>query len=475
MIAAITPPHPEPSTAGKVYDDNQSIPTKRRSAQLIQERDDEADNLPCNTGKRLKQSSSSSDDGNVAFPAPSNNLTTTTVSASTDEEGAMVLSLFEKLNSCIEEDGLELDNIEDMIKANEYLINAKCPHAMTKVEAGCTLMEALCCLNVNHAYARDLLYEVVCLGGKATDKCYEYVMDQAEWSMPLNHLLVLLLSGYFPTKKSKFFLDELAEGFDEDEEEWHNVLRVLYKDISLGDNLSCGDVDSTVINNINGLPPLMIGETHAEGGPMEKLLIRFPSTRIICSSCNASKLAWRFSEDHNCCQECVLKCSTCNVLKRRLDHFTEEQSKKEYDACCMECEVLLVCSACKVSKSSGLFSESQKSRGEAAWCDKCEMIYLVCSTCKVLKNKSHHFTKVQRKKEETAVCKECEVVKAPVADTNYTVSVNKIKMPVTAEQGTKGGEQRLCSACNMSKNRDKFSRNQLGKGERARCKECLGN
>ena len=206
---------------------------------------------------------------------------------------AVVLKLFEKLNSYIEKEwGFRAfdiyPDIEEMTKANEYLINAKCPQAMTEIEAGCTLMEAVCRLETHLADTRDLLFGVVRLGGKATDKCYEYVMDGSDWGpdwvMSLEHLVVLLLSGYFPTKKSnffldKFFLDDLAEGFEEDEEEWYNeieILRVLHKDVSLGDNLSCGEVDSTVMNNINGLPPLRIGETHAEGGPMEKLLIRFP-------------------------------------------------------------------------------------------------------------------------------------------------------------------------------------------------------
>jgi hypothetical protein len=271
----------------------------------------------------------------------------------------------------------------------------------------------------------------------------------------------------------------------------------------------------------------------------------------ICSDCKELKYtnefpqAQRYKNEAARCNWCksreFLKCVTCNISKRRLDHFNSIQMNKRSGASCIECEVKLVCSTCKVSKSAGLFSESQKSRGDAACCKKCEVVLvcskcevsksaglfsrkssickecdvlvchtcklskigtidfskaerkkgdgavcnqcvnvanttLVCSVCKVLKNKSlKHFTNVQRGKGEAAVCKECQVAKAPVADTHCTVSVNKIKTPVTAEQGKKGGKQRLCSACNMSKNRDKFSKNQLGKGEKARCKECLGH
>jgi hypothetical protein len=269
----------------------------------------------------------------------------------------------------------------------------------------------------------------------------------------------------------------------------------------------------------------------------------------ICSDCKELKYTNEFPQDQRYkneasrCNWCksreFLKCVTCKVSKRRLDHFSSIQMNKWSGASCIECEVNLVCSTCKVSKSAGLFSESQKVRGDAACCKKCEVVLvcskcnvsksaglfsrgsickecdvlvcsmckisksstenfskaqrkkgegavcnqcnsmaqtsLLCSACKVWKKKSDHFTKSQKKKGEAAVCKECEVAKAPVADTHKIVSVNKIKTPVTDEQRKKGGERRLCSACNMSKNRDKFSKNQLGKGEKARCKECLGH
>ena len=126
-------------------------------------------------------------------------------------------------------------------------------------------------------------------------------------------------------EKSDFFLDALAEGFEfkKEDEDFEVLLRILYKDISLDDKLSFGHLNSTIINNINGLPPLVKGETHSEGGPMEKLLNRFPCKRIICSTCNVSKLSWRFSKD--CCYECKRRdfhfCSTCRVSKKRT-HFT---------------------------------------------------------------------------------------------------------------------------------------------------------
>ena len=310
--------------------------------------------------------------------------------------------------------------------------------------------------------------------------------------------------------------------------------------------------------------------------------------KIICFDCkvlkNANEFFNKFSRDQKqtneaaCCKWCksreFLQCSICKVSKKRRDHFTAEQSNKQWGYCCMECEVLLVCSTCKVSKGSGLFSESQKSRGEAACCKKCEVIrecsvckvsksaglfsrksickqcdVLVCSTCNVSKNvptnftavqrlkgeaavchqclkiakssrvcsacklskgeahftkgqkkkgeaacckdcvekvntslmcsmckvwkkKSDHFTKAQKKKGEAACCKECEEVKT---QTLAPVSANKIETPkpVADEQRNKGGKQRLCSACNIKKNYAEFSKNQLGKGEKARCRECV--
>lgn len=253
-----------------------------------------------------------------------------------------------------------------------------------------------------------------------------------------------------------------------------------------------------------------------------------------CSDCKELKYTKEFPQDQRYkneatrCNLCksreFLKCVTCNISKRRLDHFTSIQMNKRSGASCIECEVKLVCSTCKVSKSAGLFSESQKSRGDAACCKKCEVVLLcskckvsksgglfsrgaickecdvlICSKCKISKSSTENFSKAQRKKREAAVCNqcltvakislvcsvckvvknkwcavcECQVAKAPVVDTHCTVGVTKIKTPVTAEQGKKGGEQRLCPACNMSKNSDKFSKNQLRKGEKARCRECL--
>ena len=426
--------------------------------------------------------------------ASADNLTMTVSESTSGEEDVMVLKFFEMLNSCIEDGGCVGDyyrDIQEMIDANHYLVNAKCPQEMGEIKAGCSAMEAFCCLNIHRADFFDLLSEFVSLGGKATDECYERIMDAGEYYMPLDELLVLLLSGYFPTKivsgypkESKFFLDELVDGFEEndyhDEKTYSAIVRILCKDITLEDSFSCGGVNSTIINNINGLPPLVVGETHSEGGPMEKLLTRFPIKRIICSTCKALKLAWQFSEEHKCCYKCerrdFLLCSTCRVSKRRLEHFTAEQSKKEHSACCIDCEVFLVCSLCKASKSKsdGHFSKGQKKKGEAACCKECVNTCLVCSMCKVWKKKSEHFTKSQRnKKVKYAVCRGCEVRAQTLAHTQGTASVNKAGTPVTNVPEKKGGKQRLCSACNISKSYTNFSKNQLGKGEKARCKECV--
>ena len=271
------------------------------------------------------------------------NLTMNVSAATSDDDDAMVLKFFQKFNSFIEHDNFWFlsAEIEEMIKANNYLVNAKCPQKMEYIEVGLTAMEALCCLHLDEDIL-DLLYALVCLGGKATEKCYELVMASlGNYSSTIHHIEVLLLSGYFPTEKGDFFLDALAEGFEFEKEDENKVSRILHKDISLRDNLICGVVNSTIINNINGLPPLKVGETHSEGGPMEKLMNRFPCEHIICSTCKAPKLAWRFSEEHKCCYECerrdFLECSKCGVSKRRLDYFTADQREGEYWARCIEC------------------------------------------------------------------------------------------------------------------------------------------
>ena len=186
-------------------------------------------------------------------------------------DDAIILEFFEKLNSFLEQmDGPDMSSI---IKTNQYLLKAKCPQDMDKIEKGFTAMEAACQPELLTAYTNELLLELVELGGKATDKCYE----------ELDHLVVLLLSGYYPIHWGPhyFYLDRLAEKLydgDDPHESWYTVeiLGILTKTAKVGDSLCCGRVNSTNMNNINQLPALEAGVTQSKGGPMEELLKRFP-------------------------------------------------------------------------------------------------------------------------------------------------------------------------------------------------------
>jgi len=193
-------------------------------------------------------------------------------------DDAIVLEFFEKLNSFLKKgDGPVMSSI---IKTNQYLLKAKCPQDMDNIEKGLNAMEAACQPDLLTAYTFELLLELVELGGKATDKCYE---ELAYWGniVPIEHLVVLLLSGYYPIHWGPYFyLDRLVEKLYEGEspeiEDAVQILGILTKTVKVGDELSWARVDSTMMNNINQLPSLEVGVTHSKGGPMEELLKLFP-------------------------------------------------------------------------------------------------------------------------------------------------------------------------------------------------------
>jgi len=222
------------------------------------------------------------DEMNTSSLRHDNIIPSVSTSTSEDEYNAVVLEFFEKLNAYLEEDQI-MTHLDRLIKAHSYLLEAKCPQDMDYIEKGYTAMEAVCQQEISPD-TRDLLYELVLLGGKATDKCYEVL--RCDFGMPVDHLTVLLLSGYYPTNGDYLFLDELAEGFENDDGglEPVEMLSILYKTVKLGDKLSCGHVGSTVImNNINQLPHLEAGVTHSEGGtinPMGDLLKKYPEEKV---------------------------------------------------------------------------------------------------------------------------------------------------------------------------------------------------
>ena len=271
-------------------------------------------------------------------------------------------------------------------------------------------MEALCCLHLG-ADTRDSLYNLVYLGGNGTDKCYELIMAQCDGALHAFHFLViLLLSGYWPTEKSDFLLDALAEGFEfeKEDEDFEVLLRIFYKDISLEDNLSFGYLNDTIINNINGLPPLVKGETHSEGGPMEKLLTRFPCKRIICSTCNASKLSWRFSKDY--CYDCIRRdfsfCSLCRVWKGK-SHFTSFPRTLETPFECTQCGEMW-------RSRSSIYEDLEEANTSLVWFERKKWItsmpkggkQRLCYTCNTFKSYTS-FSQYQLRNVRAPCCKEC--------------------------------------------------------------------
>lgn len=154
-------------------------------------------------------------------------------------------------------------------------------------------MEALCCWEEEDSqHTRDLIYDLVLLGGTATDNCYESIRKR-NWrraDKPLEHYCALLQSGYYPTKgnyldypMSYYFLDDLAKAIERYRgEPTPDFLSMLYKTVKLGDSLGInGPIQSQlIIDNINSLPSLETGVTHSKDGPMEKLLNRFPIDKV---------------------------------------------------------------------------------------------------------------------------------------------------------------------------------------------------
>ena len=132
--------------------------------------------------------------------------------------------LFEKLGSFIKNNKLcGYGAILDMIKTTSGLLNAKCPLETCGFAAyskGYTVME-VCCQH-NGFDVLELLYELILLGGKATDTCYQGCFHAAKYCLALDHINILLLSGCIPTKQLEnrirnkepyFILDHLTEGW----------------------------------------------------------------------------------------------------------------------------------------------------------------------------------------------------------------------------------------------------------------------
>ena len=95
--------------------------------------------------------------------------------------------------------------LETMMEREPKLLECRCPEDDELADldwVGCTATEVMC--KQFSAGSRDLLYELVKKGAKATEKCYEIALRQEEVPM-IDHIEVLLLTGIMPV--GEFFLD----------------------------------------------------------------------------------------------------------------------------------------------------------------------------------------------------------------------------------------------------------------------------
>jgi len=380
------------------------------------------------------------------------------------EDDNVVLEFFKKLNSCLEEHKGTLGEIEEMIKSNPHLLNAKCPSEIGDIQKGYTAMEAISHCQIG-ADTRDLLYEFVRLGGKATNKCYEGVKSHAEYDTPLEHITVLLLSGYYPTKGHHLFLDQLADGYEEEidnnGEELHvEVLSILHKTVKVGDNLTCGEVDSTIMNNIKQLPSLEVGVTHSKDGPMEELLKRFPIE--ILSDPQLSQLeggtvdedAPIWFKERVCVQ---LKKYNCQAFIKNVNgsQAVVELNNSSTQTVCHEDVTMVPPQEHDMVIVTG--GGDVGVEGELACIDGEDAI---------LQDSNRGFRIIEFV--HLAKLKQNAPEKALVLNNHEKRGQSK---EVPGNESTTGGKK--CSVCEMTKERNDFSKTQWKKNAAAKCKDCI--
>ena len=137
----------------------------------------------------------------------------------------VILSFFQKISDMFGFDEYDDSDgyIEDAIDQYPDLMKATCPEGVNDEWEGMTLFECLCCsqeaASGGRPDARDLMYDLVCRGAVATEKCYAAIIQVGWDRIDLELMLVLVLSGYMPLKSkwSNFTLDEWFGGCDEPE------------------------------------------------------------------------------------------------------------------------------------------------------------------------------------------------------------------------------------------------------------------
>lgn len=167
----------------------------------------------------------------------------------------------DKKNNCLDQ------NLKDMIAKHPGLLNIKFQH---REYGSVTATEFICCHRLN-ATCRDLLFELISNGAKATYKCYEEAIEY------YNFIECLILSGYMPVDfiDGQKFLDRMMEDhsyMNDDKETNEDIMRLLLGHVKPGDQFSFGEITEYHIEKLKELPKLEEGVTHAKGGAFDDAL-----------------------------------------------------------------------------------------------------------------------------------------------------------------------------------------------------------
>lgn len=159
------------------------------------------------------------------------------------------------------------DNLVNMIAEYPELLSIQFQH---KEYGQVTATEFICCHRLNTS-CRDLLFDLISHGAKATYKCYEEAIEY------YNFIECLLLSGYMPIefRAGKKFLDCMMEDhsyMNDDKETNEDIFRLLLGQVKPGDQFSFGEITELHIENLKSLPQLNAGVTHKKGGAFDDAL-----------------------------------------------------------------------------------------------------------------------------------------------------------------------------------------------------------
>ena len=205
-------------------------------------------------------------------------MTNETRNSSTKEnypDHKTVVEFFKKLSETYEEGYLD-EPCKEMIKNYPQLLDCSCPVDDginlddLDLAEGLTAAECMCAMRNTGYGVRDILFELVKMGAKATQECYDDILNDDEQRFP-----VLLYSGCLPLGKQgrcqKFILDAVAddEEFVENHDSW---IDILVGNIKVGDPFSFGTINEAGVERIKKLPKLQVGLTHAKDGPFETFM-----------------------------------------------------------------------------------------------------------------------------------------------------------------------------------------------------------